>query len=215
MVLIDNGEGPLAVFFAQYPDFDYNRGNSATAEFYRLCDENGWERDDDEREVAREGFHNALTMQFNDNYGTDVNDLATWRALCSRLRMNPAPESLHACREVWKIVFFNQLHQIIQGFIHYFQAVRSKHVNLVDLVDNFDARKKVRIFPTVLALSEYTKLHGKFFPKENAHAGNLLKFLLRQIMNPELARIEGRRAQGQGNIHGRGRARGRGRRKRL
>jgi len=45
-------------------------------------------------------FQDALTMQFNDIYGTDENDLTNWQALCARLRMNPVPETLNACREV-------------------------------------------------------------------------------------------------------------------
>jgi hypothetical protein len=54
-------------------------------------------------------------------------------------------------------------------------------------VDIFGTEKKAHVFPSVLALSEYTKKHGKFFPKDNAYAGNLLRFLLRHIIFPELA----------------------------
>jgi hypothetical protein len=38
-------------------------------------------------------------------------------------------------------------------------------------------------------LSEYTKKSRKFFAKENAHAGGVLKFLLRQILNPGRERV--------------------------
>ena len=69
-------------------------------------------------------------------------------------------------------------------------------------MDIVGTRKKARIFPTEVALSEYTKSTEKYFPKDNAYAGNLLKFLLRQIMNPHRSRNEGGR--------GRGRRRGRG-----
>ena len=74
-------------------------------------------------------------------------------------------------------------------------------------MDIVGTRKKARIFPTEVALSEYTKLTEKYFPKDNAYAGNLLKFLLRQIMNPHLSsRNEGGR--GRGRRRGRGRVRG-------
>jgi len=79
MVLIhhNNCQGPLADFFAEYTNFEYNPAGSATAEFRRLCDSYGWDRSDhwQEKQVAKEGFKDALTMQFNDNYGTDVNDI--------------------------------------------------------------------------------------------------------------------------------------------
>jgi len=61
---------------------------------------NGWDREDEERLVAKQGFQDALTMQFNDLYGTDENDLTNWQTLCARLGMDPVPETLNACREV-------------------------------------------------------------------------------------------------------------------
>ena len=44
--------------------------------------------------------------------------------------------------------------------------------------------QNVRLFATEKKLSEYTLENCKFFPKENAHAGGLLKYLLRHIMSP-------------------------------
>jgi hypothetical protein len=46
-------------------------------------------------------------------------------------------------------------------------------------------------------LSEYTKKSRKFFAKENAHAGGVLKFLLRQILHPGRERV-GRGGSGKG-----------------
>jgi len=69
------------------------------------------------------------------------------------------------------------------------QAVERTHVNLVDLVDTFGTRRKVTIFSTVLALSKYTVNQEKFFPRNNAKAENLLKYLLRQIMNPKMKAV--------------------------
>jgi len=70
--------------------------------------------------------------------------------------------------------------------IHYvYQVVTNTHVNLVDLVDSFEnPRRHITVFDTVQALSEYTIQTGRYFPKENAYAGDLLKYLLRQIINP-------------------------------
>lgn len=61
-------------------------------------------------------------------------------------------------------------------------------MNLVDLVDSKRSGVAVESFPSEVALSEYTKNTGKFFPRDNAHAGGLLKFLLRRIDHPRTER---------------------------
>ena len=87
------------------------------------------------------------------------------------------------------------------------QIVTSTHVNLVDLVDN----GTVRIFNSVEELSNYSKKEGKIFPLEEAHAGELLRYLLRHIMDPskDSDRGAGRRGQHSRGRGGRGRGRGR------
>jgi len=107
-------EAPLVAFFAEYrgTGFEYNPAASATAEFHRLCRLNGWGKNLKGRQVAKraawqgakQGFQDALTMQFNDSYGTDENDLTNWQTLCARLGMDPVPESLNACRRVRKML---------------------------------------------------------------------------------------------------------------
>ena len=69
-------------------------------QFYSMCDFFGWEKGDTERDTARESLKDAVTMQFNSIYGTDVNDLKTWRNLCQVLGIDPIPEGLKACRDV-------------------------------------------------------------------------------------------------------------------
>ena len=68
------------------------------------------------------------------------------------------------------------------------QAVATRHVNIVDLVETENTGQPVKVFRSELALSQYTKKYGKFFPKENAYAGGLLKFLLRKILDPSQSR---------------------------
>lgn len=96
------------------------------------------------------------------------------------------------------------LHNYTDFFV---KAVRATHVNLVDLVDSPTTGEPVRIFQSVQQLSVYTKQNGKFFPMENAYAGGILRYLLRQIMSPP---DETRRRGGAGRGRGRG-GRGRGR----
>lgn len=40
----------------------------------------------------------------------------------------------------------------------------------------------MELFTSLDELSEYTIENGKFFPKESAYAGGVLKFLLREIL---------------------------------
>lgn len=54
----------------------------------------------DEREEARAAFKDALTQEFNTIYGTDVNSLASWQALCARIGISPIPTTLKQCRQV-------------------------------------------------------------------------------------------------------------------
>lgn len=85
----------------------------------------------------------------------------------------------------------------------------------MDLVDKPTTGVDIIKYDTVFELSEYTKANGKFFPSENAHAGGVLKSLLRQIMNPEAEGVRRgssrRRGRGGRGHRGRGRSsRGRG-----
>ncbi|KAI0700166.1 hypothetical protein BC835DRAFT_1266723 [Cytidiella melzeri] len=167
----------LRNFFAQYPTFDYRPSQPVMAEFYRLCDHKGWDKDDPAKANARELLREAMAHHFNAIYGTDVDDLQAMHNMCTTLRINPVPPTVAKCR----------------------QAIQGIYVNICDLVDEPQTHVPPMLFPTELALSEYTKRTGKYYPRENIHTGDLMRFLLRQIMNPSLS--EGRTTR-----HGRGRA---------
>jgi len=64
------------------------------------------------------------------------------------------------------------------------QLVWDTHVNLVDLVDTARIGTPIRLFASLEELTAYTVRTGKFFPKNNAYQGGLLKELLREILNP-------------------------------
>ena len=57
------------------------------------------------------------------------------------------------------------------------------HVNLSDLLDSVRTESTVRIFASHADLAIYTRREGRYFPKEDAYAGGLLKYLLREIDN--------------------------------
>ncbi|OJA12927.1 hypothetical protein AZE42_09298 [Rhizopogon vesiculosus] len=164
---------PLDKFFAKYPEFDYNSSASASREFYRMCNKFGWGKEDDERQCAHNDFKDALVQQFNHIYGTDADDLASWNTLCQIVRVSPIPDTLKSCRK----------------------AVKKTHVNIVDLIDTKMTGEPVTVFASELKLSEYTKQTGKIFPRDNAYAGGLLRYLLRRIMNPRPEVASGRKTR--------------------
>lgn len=89
----------IDAFFSQYPTFHYNPSASITTEFNRLCGFFKWSSS--QRTVAREAFRHATALQFNEFFGTDVNDIQTWRNLCQILDIVPVPEELPACKKVF------------------------------------------------------------------------------------------------------------------
>ncbi|KAG1835359.1 hypothetical protein DFJ58DRAFT_917919 [Suillus subalutaceus] len=154
---------PLAVFFAQFASFSFNANQSSNKNFDRLVRVIRCGPQDPERREVREGFKDALVQEFNARFGIDGNDISNWQNLCRVLRIDPVPDSIEECRlRVW-----------------------DTHVNLVDLVDSARTGKPVKLFASLGELTAYTlQKPKKFFPKENAYQGGLLKELLREIINP-------------------------------
>ncbi|KAB8596098.1 hypothetical protein FH972_025807 [Carpinus fangiana] len=157
--MVASSREALREFFSLYPTFSYNPGAPSTDEFYRMCKTFGWKRDNPARESAYQSFQDALVSAFNYIYGSDANDLASWRGLCAALEISPVPTNVQDA----KIAF------------------ESVHVNLVDLVDTGRTGIKVRKFASVNDLRVYTRNSGKIFPREHAYAGGMLKHLLREI----------------------------------
>ncbi|KAF8988973.1 hypothetical protein BDQ17DRAFT_1393360 [Cyathus striatus] len=109
-----------------------------------------------------QAYHQVRLEYRNAAYGTDLNDLNAWKHLCQIIGINPVPEKLKECRK----------------------AVKKTNVNLMDLLETKRTGDLVTVFESQKALSVYTKRTGKYFPKEQAHAGGILKYLLRKINNP-------------------------------
>ena len=90
---------PLGAFFASFPKFDYHRTAECTQEFYRMCDFFDWHREDSDRQDAHKAFKTALVKQFNALYGTEVDDIESWRGLCRALNIFPLPEKAGEARK--------------------------------------------------------------------------------------------------------------------
>ncbi|KAJ1309453.1 hypothetical protein OPQ81_006229 [Rhizoctonia solani] len=149
-------------FFAKYPSYKYNPSQHIMAEFYRLCASGVTNR-----EKARQIFRDALTLDFNEMYGTDEDDLGAWQRLC-RVLVTDVPAEIEGCRKI----------------------IQSSFINIIDLVDTQITGDPVLQFKSETELSSYTRTTGKYFPNDSEHAGRLLKFLLRFIVFPTEAKAQ-------------------------
>ncbi|KAI0089526.1 hypothetical protein BDY19DRAFT_108811 [Irpex rosettiformis] len=148
----------LEEYFSRFEDFDYDQSQETIAQFRRLAREEEWTKDEYKEE--KKALQTALVLQFNDIYGENETDIEAWQELCIAMDIDPMPETVKECKRLF----------------------RCTHVNLVDLVDTRGTGRRVPTYETVDELADYTKKTGKFFPREHAKAGGLLKFLLRPIL---------------------------------
>ncbi len=170
---------PLESFFANYPNFTYDSSAPARSEFRRLCQAQQWGQNSAQRDSARSRFRTALILQFNAAYGDDLDG---WHAMMIHMGVDPLPDTISACK---KVLIYSPFEVSSSPTSHSTQIVKGLFVNLVDLVDvRGDPTQTVTLFESEKALSKYTKRTDKFFPKDEAKAGGILKFLLRQIMRP-------------------------------
>jgi len=139
-----------------------------------------WKKNTPTKEAAYKAFCTALVLEFNAGFGTDTRDLNVWQGLCARVGINPLPDSITGCRKVCSQCTGSALALSDGGYIG--QALRQTHVNLIDLVATLSTGRQVKTFKTVNSLRQYTISTKKFFPKDDAIAGNLLKYLLRGIL---------------------------------
>lgn len=85
-------------FFARHPEFDYDASQPVVDEFNRMSQQLRW--NGKKRREKRRKLENALALQFNAYYGTDVDDINAWKAMCVVLGVKPIPEDLKSCRKV-------------------------------------------------------------------------------------------------------------------
>ncbi|KAK6442740.1 hypothetical protein LTR95_001023 [Oleoguttula sp. CCFEE 5521] len=148
------------LFFNRYPELAYDRTNSSPREFYRMSSLFGWNKLPDgsypaAREDSWKGFRKAMSKQLNSSFGTNVEDIATWQGLGHFLNLDPLPSGV--------------------------EDIRQTHVNLSDLLASERIEGSVKTFHTRDELVEFNISEGRYFPKEEAFAGGLLKYLLREI----------------------------------
>ena len=65
-----------------------------------MCDMFDWDREGPERKEAHDRFKTALVKQFNSFYGTEVNDIESWRGLSLALEIFPLPSDVGEAKRV-------------------------------------------------------------------------------------------------------------------
>jgi hypothetical protein len=89
----------VSEFFSEYADFfEYDSRKPATDEFRRLCETSRWDKVT--RREVREDFHRALVEEFDEIYGINQDNVATWHGLFRVLGISPAPQDLQECVNV-------------------------------------------------------------------------------------------------------------------
>jgi len=101
----DRNDSPLAGFFSKYSHsgFIYDPIRPVTDEFHRLCNILGIDPDDNDKYQVRDvrrGLKDAMVLQFNSIYGTNVKSVASWQSLCRVLGILPVPPTLKECQRV-------------------------------------------------------------------------------------------------------------------
>ncbi|KAF4631805.1 hypothetical protein G7Y89_g6318 [Cudoniella acicularis] len=154
---------PIEDFFTSYSAFTYIPSAPSGQEFQRLRISQGWKRGDVAGEAAWEAFRLALVKEFNVGFGTDASDLLAWQTLCAIVGIERVRQ-IASCEECEKVL-------------------KSRHFNLVDLVDvhRRGENETIRTFASAEALEQYTRDNAAYFPRYHEAAGNLLRRVLRRF----------------------------------
>lgn len=153
-----------------------------------MCEFFGWRKDSNDmypvqRQKASANFRVAMVRTFNQKFGEDVEVKRACLFLCTVIGVEPMPNTIEDMKEVSQAVQSAMGDHESRTQTNTLQAVLDTHVNLSDLLDSVRTGSPVRIFATHAELVNYTRSQGRYFPKEDAYAGGLLKYLLREINN--------------------------------
>jgi hypothetical protein len=85
-------------YFKQFPDFPFNSSQPSMPQLFQLHKQEGWSDDRLAREKKR--LSEAYIADFECFYGSNANDIETWRALYRALGIDPAPDEIWACMVV-------------------------------------------------------------------------------------------------------------------
>ncbi|KAJ5531841.1 hypothetical protein N7527_005234 [Penicillium freii] len=108
----------------------------------------------------KRNWYACMDDEYDRLIGYRVANLATWQELCAKVGINDSFTSINQCKK----------------------ALVRVHVNLVDLLDCWDADHTPTIFKSKKALATYTETHSKFFGRHIAKQDKVLRLLLRKLL---------------------------------
>ncbi|KAI9676361.1 MAG: hypothetical protein M1817_000518 [Caeruleum heppii] len=143
-------------YFDRFPTFDADPEGPLLDQFAALAIARNWKPGTKKYHKNRQA---CLEQESALAFTEDATKLQTWQALCEEVGIKSVPDSIKKCKK----------------------ALRTVHVNIVDLIDSRRAGTSVRRFKSRAALIEYTRETNKIYPRALAKADGFLKALLREI----------------------------------
>jgi len=186
--------GPIDEFFESFPSFKYNPSLTPSISYGDLQKHQKWLPKSPESKESWESYQRALRREFN-RWFCAGDELEAWHSLCRAIRINPLPKTPEECKVVSS--YYTHLRWFYIWWLKW-QVVHNRHVNMIDLIQwarsGGEANSyRVKDFPTVRELSEYSLQTNKIFRRKRAKNSeedgivfrHLLRHLLRHIYSPK------------------------------
>lgn len=95
-----NPKSHIDKFFLEPPrnQFPYDPSEQIMIQFFTMGAYFNWS--EVEKRVYRHSLRHTLVIQFNDDFGVDVNSHESWKRLCSSIGIQPIPVTMIECRIV-------------------------------------------------------------------------------------------------------------------
>ncbi|KAJ5475312.1 hypothetical protein N7539_008378 [Penicillium diatomitis] len=143
------------VFFDQYPQFNYNPSTPITNEFARLAKTRKWRLG---TRVYRENQRLCVRYEYKFLVG-DRTELETLQLVCEKIGLAGDLSSIAKCKK----------------------ALNQVNINIFDLLDGWKTGEIPLMWPTAKALSVYTVVADKVFPRGQAERDAVLRILIKRL----------------------------------
>ncbi|KAJ5354975.1 uncharacterized protein N7496_012187 [Penicillium cataractarum] len=143
-------------FFAQYPDFIHNPLASFSDDFKRLALERNWSYGS---KTWKQKWVLCTKAEYQDLIGTDLTNFEKWQTICFKLDIR----GVYSIRQAKK-------------------ALSQVHINLIDLLETWDAYRGPKKFSSTRELAHYSVSTSKIYPREAAKVDPALRVLLKHLM---------------------------------
>ncbi|KAJ5223073.1 uncharacterized protein N7469_009313 [Penicillium citrinum] len=155
MNLIMHFNPPHEDWFARVPNFRRNPNAKVSEEFRRLGAQRNWRP---QGRTWRKHWYACMDAEYNRLIGYRDIDLMTWQQMCAKLGLHANLRSITKCK----------------------RGVSHVHVNIVDIIDCWEADERPQLFKSRKELSNYVKT-GMRFPLDIIRQDKVLRVFLAHI----------------------------------